>query len=81
MAHAELVYMFMHKQSLNTDLLKQIEVRTRLHDAPVFKTYKPNNEKACQNVMYRGAILGTCCHHRIEIVILILLKTKLSVIN
>ena len=37
---------------------KDIEVsRTRLHQAPVFNTYKPNNERAKQNVLYRGAIL------------------------
>ena len=47
--------LFMHKQSHKNDLLKQCNVRTRLHTAPVFKTYKPNNEKARQNVLYRGA--------------------------
>ena len=29
--------------------------RTRLHAAPVLATYKPNNEKAKQNMLYRGA--------------------------
>ena len=47
--------LFMHKQSHINELLKQSNVRTRLHTAPVFKTYKPNNEKARQNVLYRGA--------------------------
>ena len=47
--------LFMHKQSHKTELLKQTNIRTRLHAAPVFATYKPNNEKAKQNVLYRGA--------------------------
>ena len=29
---------------------------TLLHDAPVFSTYKPNNEKGRNNAMYKGAI-------------------------
>ena len=49
--------LFMHKQSHKTELLKQSNVKTRLHTAPVFKTYKPNNEKARQNVLYTGAIV------------------------
>ena len=48
--------LFMHKQTLNDELLKKANVHTRLHNAPVFKTYKPNNEKARLNVLYRGAI-------------------------
>ena len=47
--------LFMHKQSHKKELLKKRKIRTRLHDAPVFMTYKPNNEKARQNVLYRGA--------------------------
>ena len=47
---------FMHKQTQNIDLLKMTKIETRLHAAPVFRTYKPNNEKALLNVMYRGAI-------------------------
>ena len=45
----------MHKQSHKREPLKKREIRTRLHDAPVFMTYKPNNEKARQNVLYREA--------------------------
>ena len=30
--------------------------QSRLHMAPVFWHYKPNNEKARKNVIYRGAI-------------------------
>ena len=48
--------LFMHKQTQNLDLLKKSKKKTRLHAAPVFKTYKPNNEKARQNVIYRGAM-------------------------
>ena len=46
--------LFMHKQAKNKDLIKKTNVRTRLHQAPVFNTYKPNNEKARQNNPYRG---------------------------
>ena len=48
--------LFMHKQTQNLELLKKPKKKTRLHSAPVFKTYKPNNEKARQNIIYRGAI-------------------------
>ena len=47
--------LFMHKQTHKTELLEQTNVRTRLHTAPLFLSYKPNNEKARQNVFYRGA--------------------------
>ena len=47
---------FMHKCKHNDQLLKTQEIRTRLHNATVFYTYKPNNEKARSNVFYRGAI-------------------------
>ena len=45
----------MHKQLLNKELLNTRTYNTRLHQAPVFKLYKPNNEKAKQNMLYRGA--------------------------
>ena len=48
--------LFMHKQKTNNSLLKQKAVNTRLHDAPVFNTYKPNNEKVKNNLLYKGAI-------------------------
>ena len=48
--------MYMHKQSNNQTLVKKRKVDTRLHDGPVFNTYKPNNEKSKANVFYRGAI-------------------------
>ena len=49
--------LYMHKQSANLDLLNIITRTTRLHRARVFWHYKPNNEKARLNVLYRGAIL------------------------
>ena len=49
--------LFMHKQKGNNDFLKQTIVRTRLHQAAVFKSYKPNTDKARQNIMYRGALI------------------------
>ena len=48
--------LFMHKQSLNDSLLKNKTKNTRMHDAPVFNTYKPNIENVRGNVIYRGAI-------------------------
>ena len=49
--------LFMHKQTNKTEFLKKTNINTRLHRAPIFNTYKPNNEKALQNIMYRGACL------------------------
>ena len=48
--------LFMHRQKHCVSLLKISNVRTRLHQAPVFWNYKPNNEKARLNVLYRGAL-------------------------
>ena len=58
--------LFMHKQLGNAELLKHTNVMTRLHQAPFFNLYKPNNEKARQNVLYRGALLwnGLPAHDR-----------------
>ena len=47
---------FMHKQTGNQTLVKKRKANTRLHNGPVFNTYKPNNEKAKANIFYRGAI-------------------------
>ena len=49
--------LYMHKQSTNIELLKPCLVNTRLHNAPVFQEYKPNNEKVRLNLLYRGALL------------------------
>ena len=46
----------MSKEKTNQNLLKLARIKTRLHLAPVFNTYKPNNEKARANVIYRSAI-------------------------
>ena len=47
----------MFKNRENKDFLNNRETRTRLHNAPVFVTQKPNNEKYKANVFYKGAIL------------------------
>ena len=46
----------MYKRLGNIDLINRGNIRTRLHDAIVFTTYKPNSEKSRQNVIYRGAL-------------------------
>ena len=46
---------FMNKEKINEILLKTHQIQTRLNAAPVFAAYKPNNEKAKANVLYRGA--------------------------
>ena len=48
--------LFMRKQKSNEKLLKQNTRNTRMHAAPVFVKYKPNNEKVKNNILYRGAI-------------------------
>ena len=47
---------FMFKNRKNIKRLNNRNVRTRLHDAPVFITSKPNSEKYKANVFYNGAI-------------------------
>ena len=49
--------LFMHKKTNIECLLNKSRIRTRLHQPPVFKLCKPNNEKVNQNIFYRGAIL------------------------
>ena len=46
----------MYKQLCHKELLSNSKYNTRLHQAPVYKLYKPNNEKAKQNPLYRGAL-------------------------
>ena len=48
---------FMYKNKTNKKLLKVSNVATRLHDAPVFATLKPNCEKYKMNVYYNGAVV------------------------
>ena len=47
---------FMYKQQNHIELINRRNIRTRLHDAIVFKLYKPSSEKSRQNVIYRGAL-------------------------
>ena len=47
-----LLYIYMHKQSSNPDLLKPRLMNTRLYMAPVFMQYKPSNEKARMSTCY-----------------------------
>ena len=47
---------FMYKMKFNIKFLNMRDIRTRLHDAPVFEIMKPNCEKFKQNVFYIGAI-------------------------
>ena len=46
----------MSREKGNKELLKKHQIVTRLHTAPVFATYKHNNEKAKLNTLYRAAI-------------------------
>ena len=48
--------LFMYKQQGNVDIINKRKVNTRAHDALLFTTHKPQNEKYKQNVYYRGAI-------------------------
>ena len=48
--------LFMHRFKECDKLLKRPTIQTRLHQAPVFWYYKPNNERARLNTFYRGAI-------------------------
>ena len=49
--------LFMFKQKDNVHIVNNRNVRTRAHDALLFTTVKPNNEKFKRNVYYKGAIL------------------------
>ena len=48
---------FMYKNKNNTAILNTRNIRTRLHDAPVFNTIKPLCEKYKANVYYKGALM------------------------
>ena len=48
--------LFMFKQQDNLEIVNSRKINTRAHDALLFTTYKPKNEKCKQNVYYRGAI-------------------------
>ena len=46
----------MFKQKHNVNIVNNRDVRTRAHEAPLFTTVKPNNEKYKRNVYYKGAL-------------------------
>ena len=48
--------LYMYKQQDNLDIVNTRDVRTRAHDALLFITVKPNNEKYKRNVYYKGAL-------------------------
>ena len=48
--------MFMFKQCENELILNIREIHTRAHDAPLFKTDRPNNETYKRNIYYNGAL-------------------------
>ena len=47
----------MYKTKSNNRFLNTRNIPTRLHDAPRFKTEKPNCEKYKANVFYAGAVM------------------------
>ena len=47
----------MYKQKGNLSIINTRHVRTRAHDALLFTTVKPNNEKYKRNVLYKGVLL------------------------
>ena len=49
--------LFMFKQKSNITIVNNRQVRTRAHDAILFTTIKPNNEKYKRNAFYKGAIV------------------------
>ena len=51
------LFLFMYKQKGNICIVNTRNVRTRAHDALLFITKKPNNEKYKRNVLYKGALL------------------------
>ena len=48
--------LFMHRFKECENLFKKTKIRTRLHQAPVFWYYKPNNERVKLNAYYTGAL-------------------------
>ena len=48
--------LYMFKQKGNVNIVNNRNVRTRAHDAVLFTTSKPNNEKYKRNILYRGAL-------------------------
>ena len=49
--------LYMFKQRHNNCIVNNINVHTRIHDAILFTTVKPNSEKYKNNALYEGANL------------------------
>ena len=49
--------LFMFKQKCNADIVNNRNVNTRVHDAQLFMTSRPNSEKYKVNVLYKGAMI------------------------
>ena len=49
--------LFMFKQKGNNEIVNNRQVFTRLHDATLFVTNRPNSEKYKINVFYKGALI------------------------
>ena len=50
------VRMFMYKQKGNEMIVNNMEIHTRAHDALLFTTILPRNEKYKRNIYYNGAL-------------------------
>ena len=48
--------LFMYKQRHNVNIVNTRNIRTRAHDALIFKTERPQNEKYKRNIFYKGAL-------------------------
>ena len=48
--------LYMFKQKGNVKIVNSRKVRTRAHDAILYTTIKPNNEKYKRNIFYKGAL-------------------------
>ena len=51
------VNMFMFKRSCNAELLDSRDIRTRAHDAPLFRVKIPNSEAYKRSIEYSGSVL------------------------
>ena len=49
--------LYMYKQKSNVSIVNSRVINTRLHDALVFISERPNNEKYKNNVLYKGPLL------------------------
>ena len=48
--------LFMYKQRHNVNIVNTRNVRTRAHDALIFKTERPQNVKYERNILYKDAL-------------------------